>query len=893
VLTAFLVESYKNLSPDTPSQMLVVMQQVSAQMTSFNTPFGMINSTYQPLLPAPPTGEQHFEPSSSDIRVNVLWFASLVFSLVTASFGILVKQWLREYLAVKNPSPQARLRIRHFRNPELEKWMVVEIAAVLPLLQQLSLALFFIGLCYFTASVHSSIGRTTLPLVAGWAFCFTTVTILPLFFPRCPYKTALLKRLLISIHFRLARLLRQFSQWSSIVPNLGRKFRATSRGFTQLLSKHIEKSDEQAILASETVDLEILAEVDIVQSNDELLGTAIFDALQQIHNPNFGDSIQFVLRVLGHRLSRDDLASVKPAPLDLRSLSRPGYNAIIRILSYMLKTYDLYNLLRKEGGILALHILFAPSRFIPSASDLSPLKPIFTDVYYCRETAKEIVSSYYAGSTTTYASTNFKNLLGSIPQVLKALNIELEVSLAFLEGALETWFKKRQPNLPLPDKFIITGDLKAWPWSWNELEPVFDFLSKIIEQALNCSNTRPQAPFELADLGHHTHTQALTSRSPGNQLSDALCGMYNVLAIRKHWSDHIQWMSQRTVLNCLETKEYTLALLDAIRRVDTAVFVEHYPGNVVFYAELGPPLSISHINNIVICLNQFQTTSQNSNENPDPVKPEYALRLLCFCVCVVPLQIYGTVEYVAQWHTLFDTLIGLTHQSLLAACASSSTLPDSRQELSIADIAHYITKLTQSQAASVKRCSRIAKACLHYFRMVVTKLITLVIPDTLLVEPNLSFGIPSQVHEANVDRAVLNVWSSYNKGWEMLAVIYFASSKVNPDSESPWWWWDLKPEMKKSICTALTAAARGSASPSTSLAETPPAITGDIANDTPVNSVLAADTSVDHDGMPHSSPWLAIILIEEVIVNQDPVNIADSKVLENTGANLTMDKERA
>ncbi|KAI0797270.1 hypothetical protein BC629DRAFT_258597 [Irpex lacteus] len=86
-----------------------------------------------------------FQPSSADIRVNVLWFASLLFSLIAASFGILVKQWLREYMAVQNTSPQARLRLRHLRYPELAKWKVFEIAALLPLILQLSLSLFLLG----------------------------------------------------------------------------------------------------------------------------------------------------------------------------------------------------------------------------------------------------------------------------------------------------------------------------------------------------------------------------------------------------------------------------------------------------------------------------------------------------------------------------------------------------------------------------------------------------------------------------------------------------------------------------------------------------------------------------------------------------------------------------
>ena len=99
---------------------------------------------------------------------------------------MLVKQWLREYMAFESSAPQARLRVRHYRYLALQRWQVFEIAAVLPgpLFQQLALGLFFVGLCYFTASVHESTGRTTLPLVSAWAFLFITVTLLPAFFPQ-------------------------------------------------------------------------------------------------------------------------------------------------------------------------------------------------------------------------------------------------------------------------------------------------------------------------------------------------------------------------------------------------------------------------------------------------------------------------------------------------------------------------------------------------------------------------------------------------------------------------------------------------------------------------------------------------------------------------------------
>ncbi|KAI0266177.1 hypothetical protein BC834DRAFT_824153, partial [Gloeopeniophorella convolvens] len=64
-LATFLVESYQNLSPaagDTSQQ-----------------------------------SAENFTPSSSAVRVNVLWFLSLVLSLICALTATLVQQWSRRY----------------------------------------------------------------------------------------------------------------------------------------------------------------------------------------------------------------------------------------------------------------------------------------------------------------------------------------------------------------------------------------------------------------------------------------------------------------------------------------------------------------------------------------------------------------------------------------------------------------------------------------------------------------------------------------------------------------------------------------------------------------------------------------------------------------------------
>lgn len=266
VLSAFLVAEYPALQPDRTAMMLNTLERIAAQTAGYDIVDGkrvVASSTSPPLAP--------FQASAGDIRVNILWFSSLILSLITASFAMLVKQWLREFLAVEVPSPQARLRIRHLREPQVKGWMVYEIAATLPLLLQLALALFFVGLCYFTASVHSSVELTTLPLVVAWALFFFTATLLPLFFPICPYKTTLLKTLFAGLHRILFSL-------------AGRKWTL----------------DERVILESDDKDVEILSSVDAIQANDEILGTSITDALHYLQ-PDWKQAISFVFKVVSRR----------------------------------------------------------------------------------------------------------------------------------------------------------------------------------------------------------------------------------------------------------------------------------------------------------------------------------------------------------------------------------------------------------------------------------------------------------------------------------------------------------------------------------------------------------------------------------------------------------------
>ncbi|KAJ3475917.1 hypothetical protein NLI96_g11512 [Meripilus lineatus] len=204
ILTAFVVEAYKLLQRDSSDASLQVLIQISQQLGSFAVTPGFANATYVPLsLPSGP-----FIPARSSVWLNGLWFVALILSLATASLGMLVKQWLREYLNLPDVKPEAQRRIQLFRVRGLRKYRVSEIAAFLPLLLQTSLILFFAGLVLFTRSIHTAIGWVITGFVVAWGTFLVITTTLPWFLASCPYKTPFLK----SITLQFKRLLNNLNQ---------------------------------------------------------------------------------------------------------------------------------------------------------------------------------------------------------------------------------------------------------------------------------------------------------------------------------------------------------------------------------------------------------------------------------------------------------------------------------------------------------------------------------------------------------------------------------------------------------------------------------------------------------------------------------------------------------
>ncbi|PBK78688.1 hypothetical protein ARMSODRAFT_1011232 [Armillaria solidipes] len=186
VVTTFVVQTSQSLQADYAQasasllfELLLVQRAIANGSPADTAPVSSLNP------------QTVFVPSATDVWVNGLWFTSLFLSLTTALVAVLVKQWLHHYVVLPSGTPRERCFIRQYRYLGFQKWRVEVIVGVLPVLMHLALALFFIGLSLFLHPLRAALlwvvwTGTVLLIVA-----YVIVTILPMCFPQCPYRTPL------------------------------------------------------------------------------------------------------------------------------------------------------------------------------------------------------------------------------------------------------------------------------------------------------------------------------------------------------------------------------------------------------------------------------------------------------------------------------------------------------------------------------------------------------------------------------------------------------------------------------------------------------------------------------------------------------------------------------
>ncbi|KAI0665535.1 hypothetical protein C8Q78DRAFT_1083890 [Trametes maxima] len=173
VLTAFIVQSYPLLSPASPDPVVAALAQISAQLSSFSANPPFINSTVPP-----------FQATDNTSSPPSRWPSC---SLVAASVGITVKQWLHEYRVGASGTSREVARLRQRRLDGLRKWRVAEIVAALPVLLQLALALFGAGMLTLLWNLDHHTAAVVSVGAAIVSISSAVTAVLPWFYDDCSY----------------------------------------------------------------------------------------------------------------------------------------------------------------------------------------------------------------------------------------------------------------------------------------------------------------------------------------------------------------------------------------------------------------------------------------------------------------------------------------------------------------------------------------------------------------------------------------------------------------------------------------------------------------------------------------------------------------------------------
>ncbi|KAI0264887.1 hypothetical protein BC834DRAFT_237693 [Gloeopeniophorella convolvens] len=188
VVASFILVSYQDLQPDSSETTNLLLSRISQQLSALSTD----NGTAPPSLTVDKI-ESTFSPSASAIRVNIMWFLSLSFSLYCALQATLMQQWTRKYLqSIDRPyAPARRARIRAFFAEGVQKWRLITAVEALPVFLHISVLLFFVGLVDWLLQINHVLGWLQLGLSILGVLGYFEITFLPLLFPDTPYHTQL------------------------------------------------------------------------------------------------------------------------------------------------------------------------------------------------------------------------------------------------------------------------------------------------------------------------------------------------------------------------------------------------------------------------------------------------------------------------------------------------------------------------------------------------------------------------------------------------------------------------------------------------------------------------------------------------------------------------------
>jgi hypothetical protein len=135
-------------------------------------------------------GPTQFSARPLHTVVNILFFLSLVTSLIAALGALVIKQSMQTFTSgLKGMTSSRRLaRTRYKRQEIFSKWSFEEVIAAVPMLLHLALWLFFIGLVLWLHTLNVALFWTTTSVTALALLLYVVVAFVPLMKPESPYQ---------------------------------------------------------------------------------------------------------------------------------------------------------------------------------------------------------------------------------------------------------------------------------------------------------------------------------------------------------------------------------------------------------------------------------------------------------------------------------------------------------------------------------------------------------------------------------------------------------------------------------------------------------------------------------------------------------------------------------
>ena len=169
--------------PDSAGNTVVLLAQISQQLD------GLANGTLASRASNPLLPQSSWQPPTSAVWVNALWFLSLVISLFCALLATLQQRWARLYLQLTQPQRAIHKRalIRSFFAEGVSRFHLPIIVEAIPALLHISVFLFLAGLVISLFNIHHTIGYVVLAASVACAVVYAAITVLPAIYHDSPY----------------------------------------------------------------------------------------------------------------------------------------------------------------------------------------------------------------------------------------------------------------------------------------------------------------------------------------------------------------------------------------------------------------------------------------------------------------------------------------------------------------------------------------------------------------------------------------------------------------------------------------------------------------------------------------------------------------------------------